>query len=181
MFLEITRALIPLLALRLNQAYPVSSVLFRLATFRPVSWPLPTTHSTTLLRNPLPFRCILRAKFNLPFFAPKSLGSVCPKREESAFGFTFSLFLIYFSFYALLRLQLPPANFDLLLLQFLDGAATAPAFFFPARLRCHLKLSGAFPNNYIYCFDSTFVSRLTGEDNCRRRINCRQKKVASYW
>lgn len=49
-------------------------------------------------------------------------------------------------------------------------------FFFPARLRCHLKLSGAFPNNYIYCFDSTFVSRLTGEDNCRRRINCRQKK-----
>lgn len=54
-------------------------------------------------------------------------------------------------------------------------------FFFPARLRCHLKLSGAFPNNYIYCFDSTFVSRLTGEDNCRRRINCRQKKVASYW
>lgn len=134
MFLEITRALIPLLALRLNRAYPVSSVLFRLATFRPVSWPLPTTNSTTLLRNPLPFRCNLRAKFNLPFFAPKSLGSVCPKREESAFGFTFSLFLIYFSFYALLRLQLPPANFDLLLLQFLDGAATAPAFLFSRQI-----------------------------------------------
>lgn len=73
----------------------------------------------------LPFRCILLAKFNLPFFALKSLGSVWPKRDEvgqegrTAFGFTFSLFLIYFLFYALLRLQLPPANFDPLLLQFL--------------------------------------------------------------
>lgn len=165
-FLEITRALIPVLALWLNRAYPVP---FGLAPFRSVLlalftrfWPAPVS-SSLLLR--LPFRCILPAKFNLPFFALKSLGCVRPKRDEvarrrarrTAFGFTFSLFLIYFSFYALLRLQLPPANFDPPLLQFLYfilfyffhylGSVWFLFFFFgrPNRdgWRCHLKLSDA--------------------------------------
>jgi len=151
-FLEITRALIPLLALWLNRAYPVSSVLFRLVTFRTASW----AHLFTLHfpLSPLPFRCILRAKFNLPFFALKSLGCVWPKRDGERLGqkvhlaSTFCLFLIYFSFYALLRIQLPPANFDLLLLQFPMANGGYFCFFLAsfwvvAEWQCHLKLSAA--------------------------------------
>lgn len=116
-FLEITRALIPLLALWLNGAYPVSP--FRFVSPRPACSPL--------------FHLVAFCEQNLicHFLPPSHLAWLRLAKKEGDddgddddvgdeagsgawkklhLASHFCLFLIYFSFYALLRLQLPPGE-----------------------------------------------------------------------
>jgi len=99
-FLEITRALIPLLALWLNRAYPVSSVLFRLVTFRTASW----AHLFTLYF--LLFHFVAFCEQNLIcHFLPSSHLAAFGQKETGTFGaksaFDFNILLISYLFFIL--------------------------------------------------------------------------------